>query len=344
MSNKIQIRRGQTATTPTGGLAGEPLFDIQAGRFYIATTASTKQEFANRSIILEKANNLSDLSSISTARTNLDVYSKSEVDAIASGLEWKASAKAVSTTPITLSGEQNVDGVDLTAGMRVLVAGQTNEATNGVYVVGTGSWLRASDCNTDIKLTHMAIFIEDGTNWKDTGWVLTTGLPIVVGTTNLVYTQFTGITSLIPGTAITKTGNTVSFDLTILTEETANANNDYLIIWDTSANVHRKMTRANFLLGFDTDTKQVKVSSTDTTEGYLFDKITAGTGIGKTLGNSGANENVTISLDIAGITTETTVIATDDFVPFQDVSAGAIRKATINDLVADALIDGGTWS
>jgi hypothetical protein len=40
---------------------------------------------ANAAVVLNKTNNLSDVSSISTARTNLDVHSKSEVNALISG-------------------------------------------------------------------------------------------------------------------------------------------------------------------------------------------------------------------------------------------------------------------
>ena len=50
----------------------------------------------------------------------------------------------------------------------------------------------------------------------------------------------------------------------------------------------------------DTDTKQVLVSSNDTTEGYLEDKIVAGTNITVTTLNEGANETVEITSTASG--------------------------------------------
>ena len=42
-NNAIQIRRGTDGSVPADSmLAGEPLFSTDNGKFYIATTASTK--------------------------------------------------------------------------------------------------------------------------------------------------------------------------------------------------------------------------------------------------------------------------------------------------------------
>ena len=58
---------------------------------------------ANAAEVLSKANNLSDVSSISTARTNLDVHSKSEVNALISGAS-QARSVADLTARDALSG------------------------------------------------------------------------------------------------------------------------------------------------------------------------------------------------------------------------------------------------
>lgn len=65
--------------------------------------------------------------------------------------------------------------------------------------------------------------------------------------------------------------------------------------------------------------------------------ITAGTGL---TGGGDLSANRTLSLDINGLTAET-VIASGDFVPIYDVSAGAIRKMTRSDFVA-GLSGGGS--
>lgn len=65
--------------------------------------------------------------------------------------------------------------------------------------------------------------------------------------------------------------------------------------------------------------------------------ITAGTGL---TGGGDLSANRTLSLDINGLTAET-VIASGDYVPIYDVSAGAIRKMTRSDFVA-GLSGGGS--
>ena len=58
---------------------------------------------------------------------------------------WKAPCLAAALSPITLAGEQTLDGVSVQSGHRVLVAGQSAAAQNGIYVASTGAWARASD-------------------------------------------------------------------------------------------------------------------------------------------------------------------------------------------------------
>jgi len=69
-----------------------------------------------------------------------------DVQAAAAGQLPKAPVDLVSTSNITLSGEQTIDGV-LTSTSRVLVAGQTNTDDNGIYVTAAGAWSRATDAD-----------------------------------------------------------------------------------------------------------------------------------------------------------------------------------------------------
>jgi len=70
-------------------------------------------------------------------------------------------AKAVRATTrssgnITLSGTQTVDGVALAVGDRVLVTAQTDQKTNGVYVVAAGAWTRALDSDTSAEVPRLS--------------------------------------------------------------------------------------------------------------------------------------------------------------------------------------------
>lgn len=64
----------------------------------------------------------------------------------------KAPVVAATTANITLSGEQTIDTVPVVTGDRVLVKDQTASAENGIYVVATGAWVRATDWNANDDL------------------------------------------------------------------------------------------------------------------------------------------------------------------------------------------------
>lgn len=349
MANIIKFKRGLEANLPTTGLnIGEPLFTTDTERIFICKTSTDKIEIGKRDLFLEKALNLNDLADKSVARTNLSVYSKAEVDSLVVGLAWKTPAKlatSVTDVDITLSGLQSIDGVMTVAGDRVLVKNQvTNPETNGVYIAASGAWVRATDCDSEADLLQMAIFVSEGTTNADDGFVLTTNAPIVVDTTPLTYVQFTGLGSIVAGEGLSKTANTLNIDWTGLTAETVNADTDLIAIYDMSASAHRKMSRADFLSGFDSDTKKVKISSADTTEGFLEDKIVAGRGITITKLNPAGDEDLEIKVGFSNLSTLATgADATNDFFIVYDAAGAEEKKISVNNLVFNATIDGGTF-
>lgn len=73
------------------------------------------------------------------------------------------------TEPITLSGEQTIDGT-LTSASTVLVKDQGNRAENGVYVTGAGAWTRHSDADTAAELLDAAVFTNGGTTNINTAY------------------------------------------------------------------------------------------------------------------------------------------------------------------------------
>lgn len=150
------------------------------------------------------------LTSVATPVGGTDAANKAYVDAVAQGLDTKASVRAATTANITLSAPQTVDGVALIAGDRVLVKNQTAQADNGIYTVAAGAWQRATDADVSAEVNSgMYVFVEEGTAGTGNGYVLTTPNPIVLGTTALVFTQFTGAGTVLGGAGLTKTGNTI---------------------------------------------------------------------------------------------------------------------------------------
>jgi len=137
---------------------------------------------------------------------------KEYVDNVATGLDVKLSVKALSFSDITLSGEQTVDNVALVAGDRVLVVGQTDATQNGIYVVSAGAWVRSEDADnspTGEVTPGMFTFIESGDQFGGSGWVLTTESPIVLGTTDLEFSQFSQAGVIQAGAGLIKTGTTL---------------------------------------------------------------------------------------------------------------------------------------
>ena len=139
------------------------------------------------------------------------LVSKEYVDAIKQALDIKDSVRVATTGNITLSGTQQIDGVTLSAGERVLVKNQTTTAQNGIWVVAGGSWARGTDADSSADVTAgLFVFVEEGTTNADSGWVLTTNGTITVGSTGIAFSQFSGAGQITAGDALVKSGNTLN--------------------------------------------------------------------------------------------------------------------------------------
>ena len=115
-----------------------------------------------------------------------------------SDIDYKQAVRVITVANVTLSGEAPtpVDGVNLSAGDRVLVTGQSTGSQNGLYQVETvgsgsnGTWVRTTDGNTTGEIeAGMIVMVTEGTIYADTQWKLTTDNPIVIGTTALTFEQ-----------------------------------------------------------------------------------------------------------------------------------------------------------
>ena len=141
--------------------------------------------------------------------TGTDSATKNYVDSVAQGLDPKGSVKAASTANLTLSGAQTVDGVSLVAGDRCLVKDQSTAANNGIYVVASGSWTRATDMDAWSEVPGASTWVEQGTTNGDSGWVCTADQGGTLGSTSVTWTQNSGLGQVTAGAGLTKTGNTL---------------------------------------------------------------------------------------------------------------------------------------
>lgn len=155
------------------------------------------------------------LTNLASPSAGTDAANKSYVDSAINGLDWKQSVRAATTAAGTLATDfENadvIDGVTLATGDRILIKNQASGSENGIYTVNaSGAPTRATDADVSAEVTAgMAVFVEEGTSNADSGWVLTTDNPITLGTTALVFAQFTGAGSITAGAGLTKTGNTL---------------------------------------------------------------------------------------------------------------------------------------
>lgn len=116
-------------------------------------------------------------------------------------LDGKQSVRVAASTNIVLNGAQQIDGVAVISGDRVLLANQTLAKDNGLWIVANGDWVRATDANTSAKVTPgLTVMVEEGTANGDSLWHLTTNAPITLGTTALTFKMLAGRTGIAAGT------------------------------------------------------------------------------------------------------------------------------------------------
>lgn len=140
-----------------------------------------------------------------------DVATKAYSDASRAGLTVKAPVRAATSSNITLSGIQTIDGVAVASGDRVLVKNQISAQDNGIYICQASSWVRSTDADNSTKMiTGTSVFVDQGAINKDTNWVLITDAPITLGTTALTFSLNSRAGEIIDGSGLVKTGNTLN--------------------------------------------------------------------------------------------------------------------------------------
>ena len=87
-------------------------------------------------------------------------------------LGFSVTAKTATTTNITLTGAQTIDGVTIVAGNIVLVKNQSTASQNGVYLASSGAWSRHSslDSTSDYS-NNFVVYVESGDANEQTLWI-----------------------------------------------------------------------------------------------------------------------------------------------------------------------------
>lgn len=172
---------------------------------------------------------------ITTAPTNgNDIVNKTYADSIATGINFHQACRLATTAALpsctynngtsgvgatltaTANGALSVDTTAVVATNRILVKNQVNQAHNGVYVVtqvGSGSLPFILTRATDFDSTGAGVdqidagdffLITAGSTLANTSWVQQTPLPITIGTTAIVFSQFGAPITYSAGTGLSE--------------------------------------------------------------------------------------------------------------------------------------------
>jgi hypothetical protein len=227
-----------------------------------------------------------------------DVATKAFVDSASQGLDVKAACKVIARGNIALTGTQTIDGTAVVAGDRVLVAGQTPSpsAANGIYTVAAGAWTRATDADVSAEVVSgMYTFITNGTLYANTGWVLQTENPIVLGTTPLTFVQFSGAGQATAGAGLVKTGST--FDVVAHADGSILANADSLQVGVLATDAQHGGRGGGALHNVATGTTAGFMSATDKARLDAVVATGAPSQISMVAASAGTNANVAPRVD-----------------------------------------------
>jgi hypothetical protein len=134
-----------------------------------------------------------------------DVVNKTYLDFYAAGISWKQPVRCGTTANITLSGLQTIDGVTVVADNRVLVKNQTTTSQNGIYLASATAWSRAPDADTWNELISALVFVESGSTLAGSAWYCTIQPGGTIGTTAIVWSNFSVAATYTAGTGLTLT-------------------------------------------------------------------------------------------------------------------------------------------
>jgi hypothetical protein len=215
-SSALTINEANGVVSITANLASSASAGLMSASDFSKLADATSESTASKLVIRDGSSQ----AKFGTPTDDAHVATKGYVDAARSGLDVKQSVRAATTATVNLSTQvangSIIDGVTLATGNRILIkdqgVGGAAHADNGIYTVNaTGAPTRATDFDSTAEVTPGAFtFVEEGTANGDSGFVVATNGSITVGSTAILFTQFSGTGQIVAGDGLSKDGSTLN--------------------------------------------------------------------------------------------------------------------------------------
>jgi hypothetical protein len=212
-STALTINEANGVISITPNLATTASAGLMSAADFSKLADATSEATASKLVIRDASSQ----AKFGTPTESTHAATKGYVDSARSGLDVKQSVRAATTATVNLSTEvangSIIDGVTLATGNRILIkdqgVGGAAHADNGIYTVNaSGAPTRATDFDEDAEVTPGAFtFVEEGTANGDAGFVVATNGSITVGSTAILFTQFSGTGQIVAGDALSKDGS-----------------------------------------------------------------------------------------------------------------------------------------
>ena len=236
---------GNVTGNLTGNVTGNVTGNITGNVTGNVTAASGTSTFNNVTIsgsLDMDSGTSATITGLASPTNDSDAATKGYVDALAQGIDAKASVVVATTANITLSGTQTIDGVAVSVGDRVLVKDQSTASQNGIYLCASSTWTRTTDADSWTELVAAFTFVEKGTSNSDSGWICTVDAGGTLGSTSVTFAQFSGAGQITAGDGLTKSGNTLNVGTASSSRIVVNSDNIDLATSGISAGTYQSVT------------------------------------------------------------------------------------------------------
>jgi hypothetical protein len=208
---------------------------------------------------------------LGTPTADSDAATKGYVDNKITGLSWKQAVHVLATANVALTGSTPlvIDSHTLEEGDRVLLTGQTTATQKGIYdvaiVSSTYTLTRSSDANTAEEFHGLAVFVQQGSSYANTGWVQTTDT-VEEDFDGQVWSQFSGAGAYGAGSGLSLDGTT--FNVNVDANGGIEISGDAVVLKSTVGGAGLTLTSGVLAVGGTADRITVGTDSVDIASTY----------------------------------------------------------------------------